>query len=179
MSHHLAGMAVPFGDMNHYPRDLISRLIKGEARLEGHPRKTWWSRQRTEEWANKYSDRAMLVTRCPEMKFANTRVYGSDFAKYAVWDPQAGVGLRVINPLCGTTKKALRRYLRAVNQMCRTPNLARTFFRNLSDNKIVDVSYTLNRFINTIRNHMRTWGGCFFNKDPAIITKKSKDFIYL
>ena len=31
-------MAVPFGDMNHYPSDLISRFIKGEARLEGHPR---------------------------------------------------------------------------------------------------------------------------------------------
>ena len=28
-------MAVPFGDMNHHPSDLISRLIKGEARLEG------------------------------------------------------------------------------------------------------------------------------------------------
>ena len=39
MSHHLAGMAVPFGDMNHYPSDLISRLIiKGEARLEGRPK---------------------------------------------------------------------------------------------------------------------------------------------
>ena len=38
MSHHLVGMAVPFGDMNHYPSDLISRLIKGEARLEGRPK---------------------------------------------------------------------------------------------------------------------------------------------
>ena len=38
MSHHLAGMAVLFGDMNHYASDLNSRLIKGEARLEGRPK---------------------------------------------------------------------------------------------------------------------------------------------
>ena len=35
MSHYLAGMAVPFDDMNQYPSDL---LIKGEARLEGRPK---------------------------------------------------------------------------------------------------------------------------------------------
>ena len=95
----------------------------------------------------------------------------------------AGVGLRVINPLCRTTKKALGRYLRAINQMCLTPNLAQTSFGNLSDNNIVHVSYSLNCFINTIRNHMKTWRGFFFYKDAyhfiCIIKIKKKLLLLL
>ena len=96
----------------------------------------------------------------------------------------AGVGLRVINPLCRTTKKALGRYLRAVNQTCLTPNLARTSFANLSDNKIVDVSYSLNRFINTIRNHMQTWRGCFCLIKKLLLLRNQRTlltfrFVYL